>query len=100
MRLLEQLDPESRDQLRLEDDPERDQPSDRGGGQGVQAARPASENKVPQTAKEKLESACSEAAEGNTGAVKKVAREVCEEVVAKAPLPSSAREVAIANCRK
>jgi hypothetical protein len=60
----------------------------------------ASESKLPARAKEKLQGACSKAAKGDTNAVKRVAREVCEEVIGKSPLPASAREAADANCRK
>ncbi len=52
------------------------------------------------TAKSKLSEACDKAGKGDTQAVKRAAREVCEEVVDKAPLPSSAKTTALAACRK
>ena len=60
----------------------------------------ASESKLPQGAKEKLEGACAKAAKGDTNAVKVAAREVCEEVIDQSPLPSSAKESAKANCKR
>jgi hypothetical protein len=61
----------------------------------------ASESKLPQGAKEKLESACSNAAKGDTAAVKKAAREVCEEVISNSSaVPSADKEKALATCRK
>jgi acyl-CoA synthetase (NDP forming) len=52
-------------------------------------------------AKTKLSAACDKAGKGDTQAVKQAAREVCEEVIEKAPsLPSSAKESALASCRK
>ena len=39
------------------------------------------------SAKSKLSEACDKAGKGDTQAVKQAAREVCEEVVNKAPLP-------------
>jgi ABC-type phosphate transport system substrate-binding protein len=61
-----------------------------------------SDKSLPPTAKEKLENACEEAGKGNTAAVKRAAREVCEEVVSSSPLPanSSARQQALAACKK
>jgi hypothetical protein len=60
-----------------------------------------SQNKLPATAKRKLEGACAEAAKGNTGAVKAAAREVCEEVIGKANLPNgAAKEAAEQACKK
>jgi hypothetical protein len=57
---------------------------------------------LPANAKAKLEAACDEAGKGDTEAVKRVAREVCEEVVAKSPLPadSPARKQALESCKK
>jgi len=60
----------------------------------------ASETTLSQGAREKLEGACSKAAQGDTAAVKKAAREVCEEVIEKSPLPTAAREQTLLNCRK
>jgi hypothetical protein len=60
-----------------------------------------SQSKLPASAKTKLEGACEQAAKGNTNAVKLAAREVCEEVIKKSPVPnSSAKETALAACRK
>jgi ABC-type phosphate transport system substrate-binding protein len=59
------------------------------------------ETKLPSGAKEKLEGACAAAAKGDTAAVKKAAREVCEEVIGKSSVPSgAAKEGALAACRK
>ena len=57
---------------------------------------------LPSNAKVKLEHACDEAGKGNTAAVHQVAREVCEEVVSKSPLPadSPARKQALESCKK
>jgi hypothetical protein len=52
------------------------------------------------TAKEKLSSACDKAASGDTQAVKQAAREVCEEVIQKTALPTSAKQTGLAACRK
>lgn len=53
------------------------------------------------SAKSKLSAACDKAGKGDTAAVKQAAREVCEEVIQKAPsLPSAAKESALASCRK
>jgi len=60
----------------------------------------ASESKLSQGAKEKLEGACAKAAKGDTAAVKQAAREVCEEVINASPLPAAAKEQAQANCKK
>jgi hypothetical protein len=60
-----------------------------------------SQNKLPASAKKKLEGACTDAAKGNTGAVKAAAREVCEEVIGKANLPNgSAKKAAQQACKK
>jgi hypothetical protein len=57
---------------------------------------------LPPNAKAKLEHACDEAGKGDNAAVHQVAREVCEEVVAKSPLPadSPARKQALESCKK
>ena len=57
---------------------------------------------LPSNAKAKLENACDEAGKGDTDAVQQVAREVCEEVVTKSPLPadSPARKQALETCKK
>ncbi len=53
------------------------------------------------SSKAKLSEACDKAGKGDTQAVKTAAREVCEEVVQKATsLPSTAKETALAACRK
>jgi len=52
------------------------------------------------TAKAKLSEACDKAGKGDTQAVKQAAREVCEEVVTKTPLPASTKETALAACKK
>ncbi|HEX9482305.1 MAG TPA: hypothetical protein VF927_09415 [Solirubrobacteraceae bacterium] len=60
-----------------------------------------SQTKLPASAKTKLEGACSEAAKGNSQAVKSAAREVCEEVIEKAALGNSAvKEEALKACKK
>ncbi len=60
----------------------------------------ASESKLNQVAKEKLEGACAKAAKGDTAAVKQVAREVCEEVINASPLPAASKQAALPNCKK
>jgi hypothetical protein len=60
----------------------------------------SSENKLTSGAKEKLEGACAEAAKGNTAAVTKAAREVCEETIDNSALPTSAKEAAKKDCQK
>jgi hypothetical protein len=60
----------------------------------------ASESQLSAGAKEKLEGACAKAAKGDTAAVKQAAREVCEEVIGKSPLPGPAKEQALSSCRK
>jgi hypothetical protein len=74
----------------------------------VQAAVTACKNKinsssqVPASLKSKLTKLCDQAANGNLGSAKKVAQEVCKEVV-KAELPSSTpsaiRDKAMAACK-
>ena len=60
-----------------------------------------SQAKLPSTAKAKLEAACGKAAKGDTAAVKKAAREVCEEVIDKSALPGgAAKEAALSACKK
>jgi hypothetical protein len=59
-----------------------------------------SESKLSSGAKSKLEGACAEAAKGNTGAVTKAAREVCEETIDNSSIPTSAKEAAKADCQK
>ena len=55
---------------------------------------------LPASAKSKLEGVCEEAAKGNSVAVKKAAREVCEEVVNGAKVPAGAsKEQALAACK-
>lgn len=59
------------------------------------------ESKLPAGAKEKLEGACAAAAKGDTAAVKKAAREVCEEVIDKSGVPEgAAKEAALKACKK
>jgi hypothetical protein len=53
---------------------------------------------LPQSAKEKLERVCGKAASGDQAAVRKVAREVCEEAINDASIPTSAKEQAKAAC--
>jgi NAD(P)H-hydrate repair Nnr-like enzyme with NAD(P)H-hydrate dehydratase domain len=60
----------------------------------IQAAPTLSEK-----SKSKLEAVCATAAAGNTTAVKKAVREVCEEAINKSPLPAVAKEPALASCR-
>jgi hypothetical protein len=74
----------------------------------VQAAVSACKNKinassqVPASLKSKLTKLCDQAANGNLGSAKKVAQQVCKEVV-KAELPSSTpssiRDKALAACK-
>ena len=60
-----------------------------------------SQSKLPASAKVKLEGACAKAAEGDTTAVKKAAREVCEEVIDESPVPiGAAKQAALAACKK
>jgi hypothetical protein len=59
----------------------------------------ASQSTLPAGAKAKLEAVCGEAAKGNTAAVKKAAREVCEEVIDKSPVPASDKQQALAACK-
>ncbi len=60
-----------------------------------------SQAKLSETEKTKLEGACAKAANGDTAAVKQVAREVCEEVVNTSPVPGgTAKEAALAACKK
>ena len=59
------------------------------------------DSKLPAGAKEKLEGACAEAAKGDTAAVKKAAREVCEEVIDRSGVPGgAAKEAALKACKK
>jgi hypothetical protein len=59
----------------------------------------SSESKLPSGAKKKLEGACAAAAKGDTSAIKRAAREVCEEVINTASLPASSKEQALASCQ-
>jgi hypothetical protein len=54
---------------------------------------------LPPNSKAKLEAVCSQAANGNTPAVKQAVREVCEEAINKSQLPSFAKSKALATCR-
>jgi hypothetical protein len=60
----------------------------------------AKQSKLPAAAKEKLEDACDKAGKGDSNAVKRVAQEVCVELVSRASLPASARATALAACQK
>lgn len=51
------------------------------------------------SSKSKLEAVCAKAAAGNTTAVKKAVREVCEEAITSSPLPATAKEQALAACK-
>jgi hypothetical protein len=51
------------------------------------------------SSKSKLEGLCAQAATGNSTAVKKAVREVCEEAINKSSLPAVAKEQALAACR-
>ena len=51
------------------------------------------------SSKSKLEAVCAKAAAGNTTAVKKAVREVCEEAINSSPLPAAAKEQALAACK-
>jgi hypothetical protein len=55
---------------------------------------------LPATAKAKLEAVCGKAASGDQAAVRTAAKEVCEEVIQKSAIPSSAKERALQTCRK
>jgi pectin methylesterase-like acyl-CoA thioesterase len=56
---------------------------------------------LPAGSKSKLEAICEKAAKGDQTAVKKVAQEVCEEVVKNSPVPpGAARETALAACKQ
>ncbi len=55
---------------------------------------------LPASSKAKLEAVCGKAASGDQAAVRKAAKEVCEEVINKASIPSSAKERALQTCRK
>jgi hypothetical protein len=60
----------------------------------------AAESTLPAGAKAKLEAVCGKAAKGDTAAVKQAAREVCEEVINKSPIPAGAsKEQALASCK-
>jgi len=55
---------------------------------------------LPASAKTKLEGVCEKAAKGDGEAVKKAAREVCEEVIKNSPIPAgAAQEQALAACK-
>jgi hypothetical protein len=58
------------------------------------------ETSLPATAKAKLEAVCGKAASGDQEAVRKAAKEVCEEVIQKAAIPNSSKERALQTCRK
>jgi hypothetical protein len=59
------------------------------------------QSKLPATTKAKLEDACTKAGKGDEQAVKRVASEVCEEVVSHSSVPNGpAREEALAACKK
>lgn len=59
-----------------------------------------SQSTLPASAKTKLEGVCEKAAKGDSEAVKKAAREVCEEVIKNSPVPAgAAQEQALAACR-
>jgi hypothetical protein len=51
------------------------------------------------SSKSKLEAVCARAAAGDTTAVKKAVREVCEEAIKGSPLPAAAKEQALAACK-
>ena len=56
---------------------------------------------LPTKAKEKLEGVCEKAANGDSEAVKKVAREVCEEVIKNGSIPEGAdRQAVLAACKQ
>jgi hypothetical protein len=71
--------------------------------QAVEACKQAirAQQNLPATAKSKLEAVCAKAASGDTAAVKKAAREVCEEVIARTSVPAGvSKDQALAACRK
>jgi NAD(P)H-hydrate repair Nnr-like enzyme with NAD(P)H-hydrate dehydratase domain len=69
--------------------------------QAVEACKHAiqAQQSLPASSKSKLEAVCARAATGDTAAVKQAAREVCEEVVNRSPVPAFAKEQAIAACK-
>jgi len=78
-------------------------PSTQAGLAAVAACKAAiqAQSVLPSSAKAKLEGVCSKAASGDQAAVKKVAQEICEEVINRSPVPpGSAREQALAACKQ
>jgi len=70
--------------------------------QAVEACKKLIQNQsaLPASAKAKLEGVCEKAAKGDGEAVKKAAREVCEEVIKNSPVPAGvAQEQALAACK-
>jgi hypothetical protein len=70
--------------------------------QAIAACKSAvkSEKTLSANAKRKLDGVCGQVAKGNTAPLKKIQREVCEETVENAGIPSGpAREKAVAVCR-
>jgi hypothetical protein len=74
-----------------------------GGAAAVAACKQAiqAQTTLPAGAKGKLEAICAKAASGDQAAVRKVAQEVCEEVVKNSAVPAgAAREQALAACKQ
>jgi hypothetical protein len=74
-----------------------------GGAQAVAACKQAiqAQTSLPASAKSKLEAVCGKAASGDQAAVRKVAQEVCEEVIKQSAVPAGpTREQALAACKR
>jgi hypothetical protein len=72
------------------------------GAAAVAACKQAiqAQSTLPASAKSKLEAVCGKAANGDEAAVRKAAREVCEEVINQSAVPAGpAREQALAACK-
>lgn len=78
------------------------EPASPAGAAAVAACRQAvaAQSSLPASTRAKLEGECEKAAGGDTAAVKKVAREVCEEAVRSAGVPAPLLEKALGTCRK
>jgi hypothetical protein len=76
--------------------------SNAAGAAAIAACKQAiqSQTTLPAHAKAKLEAVCGKAASGDQAAVRKAAKEVCEEVINTASIPASAKERALQTCRK
>jgi hypothetical protein len=54
---------------------------------------------LPASVKTKVEGVCNKAASGDLEGARKAAKEVCVEVINASPVPSSAKEQALAACK-